>query len=211
MARDFGVPTWFALLYKHWIGIIHTAELTPDQLAVTRNIQQILVQHIHSSIYMGWGRLALDPGELPRSFAEACESAKLTKVLGRHDLLIWDDIPGFRLVPYLKENAELLRICDEFLEPLRQEDRQHRSQLLLTLRTYIKCQMNAKKTSQALFIHPGTLKYRLRRVQALTAWDFRNSYALFELLTCTFLTNENFEPFRPAKDRLNFGNCSKDV
>lgn len=193
IGQDFGVPTWFALLHKtYWTGIIRTAELTSNQLAILKSTQRMLSQHTHSSIYMGLGHLALEPGELSRSFTEACEAATLARVLGHDGVLAWDDIPGVRLVPYLKENAELLRLCHEFLEPLKREDRKHGSQLMLTLHTYIKCKMSAKKTSEALYIHPGTLKYRLRRIQAVTAWDFQNPYALFELLTCILLTNQDF-------------------
>ena len=193
IGQGFGVPTWFALLHKtYWTGIIRTAELTSHQLTILEKTQRMLSQNTHASIYLGLGRMALDPGELSRSFAEACEAATLASVMGRHDLLAWDDIPGVRLIPYLKENAELLRLSKELLEPLKREDRKHGTQLMLTLRTYIRCKMNAKKTSEALYIHPGTLKYRLRRIQAVSTWDLQNPFALFELVTCLLLTDDDF-------------------
>lgn len=196
ISRGLGVAVWVARVHDgFWTAVIHSAQVTPEQQDVLRSIQKVLSVQTQSPVAMGLGGMALEESELSRSFNEACEAAKLAKTL-KKDVVSWENIPGMRLVPYFKEHPELLRLCHELLEPLRREDRLHGSQLVTTLETYLKFKMSAKKTSQALFIHPGTLKYRLHKIQVLTGWDLHSPYALFEVLTCMFLSTDVQEPFK---------------
>ena len=53
-------------------------------------------------------------------------------------------------------------------------DRRHRSQLLATLEEYLKRRGNIAAAAQTLFVHPNTLRQRLRRIQDLTGLDVQN-------------------------------------
>jgi len=50
----------------------------------------------------------------------------------------------------------------------------HRSQLLLTLEEYLKRRGNIAQAAQTLYVHPNTLRQRLRRIQDLTGLDVQH-------------------------------------
>ena len=60
------------------------------------------------------------------------------------------------------------------LKVLVEYDRRHRSQLLTTLEEYLKRRGNIAAAAQTLFVHPNTLRQRLRRIQELTGLDVAN-------------------------------------
>jgi DNA-binding PucR family transcriptional regulator len=63
--------------------------------------------------------------------------------------------------------------------------------LLLTAATYLEQVPSLEATARALFIHPNTVRYRLRRIAEVTGWsptDPRGAYALRIGLTLGRLT-----------------------
>jgi DNA-binding PucR family transcriptional regulator len=57
------------------------------------------------------------------------------------------------------------------LAPLVRYDREHHGDLVKTLDTYLRHGGNSTRTANALYIHRNSLRYRLARIQALTALD----------------------------------------
>jgi sugar diacid utilization regulator len=55
--------------------------------------------------------------------------------------------------------------------------------LLETLRAYLDSDLDAKRTADSLFVHPNTVRYRLRRVSELTGLDTQSFSGMVELLT----------------------------
>jgi DNA-binding PucR family transcriptional regulator len=53
-------------------------------------------------------------------------------------------------------------------------DRAHRASFVTTLRTYLDAGLNLTRTARALFVHPNTIEYRLRRIRELSGRDPRN-------------------------------------
>ena len=62
----------------------------------------------------------------------------------------------------------------------RVDDRANRSQLVLTLRTYLR-DRNKNRTAQVLFIHRQTLAYRLRKIREITHRDLEDPDDLLAL------------------------------
>ncbi|GAA0594855.1 sporulation transcriptional activator AdeR [Virgibacillus siamensis] len=63
---------------------------------------------------------------------------------------------------------------NESLEKLKQYDRKHRSELLVSLKIFLECDCNVHKASQLLHIHINTLNYRLKRISEIGTIDLRN-------------------------------------
>jgi sugar diacid utilization regulator len=88
-----------------------------------------------------------------------------------------------RLFDYLIEHAgaTALRIVPEWASTLSPE-------LVATLRTFAAHDLNAAQTAPALNVHANTVRYRLDRVQALTARDPRRFVDLVDLLAAVALS-----------------------
>jgi carbohydrate diacid regulator len=53
--------------------------------------------------------------------------------------------------------------------------------LVKTFNAYVKYNLNSKKTAQVLYIHPNTLKYRIRKIENLTHCDLKNINDIIKL------------------------------
>jgi DNA-binding PucR family transcriptional regulator len=59
-------------------------------------------------------------------------------------------------------------VGQSILEPLVAHDRQNEAHLVETLRAYIEVDCQTSEAAAALFVHPNTLRYRLRLIEKLT-------------------------------------------
>ena len=74
---------------------------------------------------------------------------------------------------------ELAAMAERLLGPLLQPEHQA---LLDTLICYLDHNGNAKATAQAMFLHPNTLHYRLRKIQSLLHRDLGQSEDFFQVM-----------------------------
>ena len=70
-------------------------------------------------------------------------------------------------------------MAERLLGPLLQPEHQA---LLDTLICYLDHNGNAKATAQAMFLHPNTLHYRLRKIQSLLHRDLGQSEDFFQVM-----------------------------
>ena len=73
------------------------------------------------------------------------------------------------------------------LSPVYQYDRVHKTELLRTLRTFFRCDLNYQDTSNFLFIHRHTTKYRLEKIEELLQVDLASHDAQFKLSMALYL------------------------
>jgi sugar diacid utilization regulator len=62
------------------------------------------------------------------------------------------------------------------------------SALMETLRAYLESDLDVARTAEALFVHPNTVRYRLRRISEETGLDTQSFSGLVELLTIARLS-----------------------
>lgn len=72
--------------------------------------------------------------------------------------------PAGRLAPY----------ADRLIVPLVQHDHDHGSALVHTLRTFLEEDGSANAAARTLFLHPNSLRHRLKRIQELTGANPRS-------------------------------------
>ena len=71
----------------------------------------------------------------------------------------------------LSASEEAQRLLLNAMQALEDYDRQHGSELVATLHTYVETRFNFTKSGEVLFVHPNTVAYRLRRIHELTGRD----------------------------------------
>ena len=75
------------------------------------------------------------------------------------------------------------------LETLKKYDHAHQTELYLTLRTFLRNQLNYTKTAADLFIHRSTLLYRLDRIKELIPVEL-DDYENILQLEIAYLLND---------------------
>jgi len=103
-----------------------------------------------------------------------CPRTILRRQLARAKELGYTFKVGMELEFFLLRVAQDGRVRDrrgEALQKLAEYDRRHQAQLLLTLEEYLRRRGNIAAAAQTLYVHPNTLRQRLRRIQELTGLD----------------------------------------
>ncbi len=83
----------------------------------------------------------------------------------------FDDLGAYKYLLRVAQDGRVRDRRGEALQRLAEYDRRHQAQLLLTLEEYLRRRGNIAAAAQTLYVHPNTLRQRLRRIQDLTGLD----------------------------------------
>lgn len=113
-------------------------------------------------------------GELHRAGREAILAANVAEGDPEMPVLAFDETGAYRLL--LSQDAdELQRFYEETIAPLAAYDGQYETELVATVAAFLDADGNVAATSQRLFTHRHTVRYRLDRVRELTQLDVGSS------------------------------------
>ena len=85
------------------------------------------------------------------------------------------DLGAFQLLLSLQDDDALTSYCRTVLGPVEQREGEYGGELLRSLDAFIEHNGHWEKAAGALYCHRHTLRYRIRRVEALTGRDFSNA------------------------------------
>ena len=113
-----------------------------------------------------------EPADVHRAGAEALLAANVAEARGLAELS-FEETGAYRLLlPAMAEDPrELQGFFDETVAPLVAYDEQYETELVRTLETFLDSDGNVAKTSEKLYTHRHTIRYRLERVKELTELD----------------------------------------
>lgn len=109
---------------------------------------------------------------LRRSYSEAKAAMDVGRKMSRRQSITWyDDIALYVLLDRLAAQPEARRWFEQTISPLIEYDRNNGTELVKTLETYFDANQMLQQAAYQLFIHPKTLKYRLRRIEEILGTD----------------------------------------
>jgi len=114
-----------------------------------------------------------DPvGGLRQSYSEAKAALDVGLRMARRQPIIWyDDVALFVLLDRLAAEPETRHWFKQTLGSLLKYDSDNNTQLIKTLETFFDANQILQQAAHQLFIHPKTLKYRLRRIEEILGTD----------------------------------------
>jgi GAF domain-containing protein len=129
---------------------------------------------------LAFGRIGLsstcsEPGAYVDGFEEARHALTGAAVLGREPRVVgYDELGAHRYLLRIAQHGGGIRDATaEAVGRLAAYDEQRQTQLLATLEEFLRRRGNISATAEALFVHPNTLRQRLRRIGELTDLDLR--------------------------------------
>ena len=135
-------------------------------------------------IGVGSRRSRLD--EFPLSYQEAQLALKMNQAAGGRDQVTrFDDLGVYQVLGTAQNAAAVERFVRDWLGVLIEHDASHGAQLVTTLSEYLECGGNYDATAKALLVHRNTLKYRLRRIRAVSGHDLSHPDTQFNLQLAT--------------------------
>ncbi|WP_019914201.1 PucR family transcriptional regulator [Paenibacillus sp. HW567] len=134
------------------------------------------------------------------AYREALSILELKKLLPYHarHLLLYEDIGFWAYVPAIMEQKRSRTRRSPLLYPLKEHDREHKSDFIKTIAVYLSLNGNLKESAAFLHIHTNTLMYRLNRIAEITGkslkeTDYRTSIYLDILTEETAQVNRWFQ------------------
>src|SRR5699024_2185518 len=124
------------------------------------------------------------------SFIEAQKAVRIGRtVYGKDNTHIYSHLGVYKMLYDISLEDETNRFCSQYLEKLIDYDRENNGEYLETLGCLVENDWNLKKTSEDLFIHYNTMKYRFGKICELINLDLDNREEKFKIELCLKLMN----------------------
>ncbi|MGH2863940.1 MAG: helix-turn-helix domain-containing protein [Solirubrobacteraceae bacterium] len=94
---------------------------------------------------------------------------------GAPEVASYADLGAFQLLLALQDDEALGSYCRSVLDPIERDEGEYGEELVRSLDVFIEHNGHWEKAANALFCHRHTLRYRIRRVEALTGRDFSSA------------------------------------
>lgn len=155
--------------------------LEREEKAVYQEVKKV-IKKMRTSLkeipMVGVGRKAVPNIEgIQESFrqAELALSINRSLKLEEETVVHYDELGVFRLFFNMNNMEEMMQFHKETIGNLLEYDRNHNLELMRTVETYFFHNESLSVTSESLYIHVNTLKYRLQKVKALTGFSLQHS------------------------------------
>jgi sugar diacid utilization regulator len=111
---------------------------------------------------------------LAAGFDEARDAALGTAVLGREPaVMTYEELGAYKYLLRIAVDGGVRDATVDAVTRIEEYDRQRGASLLPTLEEFLRRRGSISATSEALYVHPNTLRQRLRRVAELSGLDLR--------------------------------------
>lgn len=125
-------------------------------------------------IRVGSGRTYANANELFRSYQEAKVAMELGRIMNiRLKTPFFRDM-GVARILYNHDQQELAEFYKDALGELVRYDAEQNTDLVKTLETFLLNRCDLKLAADAIFLHPNTLRYRLKRIEEILEVDLND-------------------------------------
>lgn len=158
-------------MYKNIVilPILHYDEISNKETLpkLHMNIAKEIKTHIDlkgNDITIGIGRYYENILDISKSYEEAKKALVVSESMS-NKILLFDDLKIYKLITKIEDKEELIIFCKEILYPLEKYDKENGTDLLSTLKAYFEYDENIQISSENLYIHINTMKYRIKRIK----------------------------------------------
>lgn len=146
-------------------------------------LSAVSVRVNNRKIGIGIGRTYSSPNDIFRSFQEAKVALELGWLMEEQSQIYFFKDLGLVRILYHHDQQELREFYNETLGELDRPDHDQGTELMKTLEEYIQHQFDLKSTAQSLFLHPNTLRYRLKKIEDILEVNLDALDTRFDLVT----------------------------
>lgn len=186
-------------LSRHYPSIVATRKeglfilIVPDQGGreehlewerVYNQLKKITLSHEKGAkVYLGISSSTQKIDHYYRCYKEAMQALKIAESRFQHKGFIdFDSLGSYIVLSNLQDTMIAEQFIDNYLGPLLKTSKGKGKELFDTLRVYLVMNGNLKETSEHLFIHRSSLKYRLERISELLKVDLEDAEERFNLM-----------------------------
>jgi len=123
---------------------------------------------------IGIGRSYIDVSKFNKSYEQAKLIVEKCNKFNTSNILHYDDLGLYTILCFDGIKPELIRFCNDTINPIIEYDKLNNTELIKTLKVYFKCNGNMKKISKEMFLHYNTIIYRVQKIKDIVGLDFEN-------------------------------------
>jgi sugar diacid utilization regulator len=106
-------------------------------------------------------------------FEEAAHALLGSVIRGAPAAMTYDELGPYKYLLRMSLDSAVRDSQRDLIAKIADYDRQRQTSLLRTLEEFLRRRGNISATAEALYVHPNTLRQRLRRIQELSGLDLR--------------------------------------
>jgi len=165
------------------VAVLPLADKSPDVIGVTLDVARINADREHEiRMQIGVSGVCRGLADVGRRYLEAHQA--LRRCTPARPIVSLSELSPFEHLVASADRSTRHSIALES-SPLTENGS---GALMETLRTYLDSDLDVTATAEALYVHPNTVRYRLRRIGELTGFDPQRFSGLVELHTVARLS-----------------------
>ena len=169
-------PNGHLVQYKNYIGI-----LVPSISTKQKEKLKKLVTEENINIGISWP--FTDILDFKKHFYQAVVSIKQAQNFGKtNKVLVYTDYSFYDLLFNYTGKIPLKNYCHPALQILKEYDNSNKSELYITLKTFLNSYKNRKATAEALFLHRNSVTYRIDQIVEITGLDLNDINTIYSLV-----------------------------
>ncbi len=158
------------------IGIFAVGVRADSEQPFVRSLATNFEQSPASGLRVGVGRLAKRVTDFPASYREARAALYVTSLMAdTRTIYSYDDLGVWTLLLRLKDDVELQRFTEQYLQALIHHDREQQTSWLVTLETFLRHNGNLRATARALGLHRNTVTYQIENISRVLGCDINRA------------------------------------
>ena len=154
-------------------GSIRALVRAPDEGRIVRQLRSI-ADDLEEPVSIGISNPCQGAPSFGPGFEEAEHALVGTSVLGGEpSVLTYEELGPYKYLLRIAVDSAARDVHRDAVRRVAEYDRQRSTFLLRTLEEFLRRRGNISATAEALYVHPNTLRQRLRRIQELSGIDLR--------------------------------------
>jgi GAF domain-containing protein len=130
---------------------------------------------LEAPVSVGLSSVCRGPSAYAAGFDEARDAALGTSVLrNASTVMTYEELGAYKYLLRIAVEGGVRDATVDAISRIADYDRQRGASLLVTLEEFLRRRGSISATSEALYVHPNTLRQRLRRIAELTGLDLRS-------------------------------------
>jgi purine catabolism regulator len=168
----------------------------PDFLKKLREVAKRLREDVKANskftVTIGIGTYKESITDIHYSFTEAQRAVKIGRTIYEIDHThIYSDLGVYKILYNLSLEEDTKKFFSEYISVLMKYDKEHNLEYMDTLKTLVKNDWNLKQTSEDMFVHYNTIKYRFGKICDILDLDLNNREDKFKIEFCLKLMSMN--------------------
>jgi GAF domain-containing protein len=151
--------------------------------------ERALVEKIQASqagadapVSVGLSNACKGAASFQSGFEEAGHALLGSVIRGTPGVMTYDELGPYKYLLRMSYDSAVRDSHRDLVAKIADYDRQRHTSLLRTLEEFLRRRGNISATAEALYVHPNTLRQRLRRIQELSGLDLRkDDWLLIEI------------------------------